>query len=451
MSLSAELARPVPKLARPRSGRTKSALESAADQIALAFGGVPKDDAPTRDVLAEVEAILGPDGAGLSKLVRSQLKFVPYLIWGPKSKWQVDVAFLDRYLARVAEAWPNGTRRLWRHYVLNFETESVLTQRLGIWLVQRRGSLPEPMRRVSDDYRILEATAAPGTLATAVLQSGKLLDELAQVGLNVGVLRSTSFAVEILAAAGRHLTAGAVPTEVPLRLSSFLGGVPKDAIRGAACSAGLQQAAMRDLVDGLVAWQRRSDPNDAEFEPTLDFLLAINGDPRFVRDRWYGKVGSGSIATVERWLSKATIEGFFRVIDTLKTDSLHWEARRAFWLSYLPHVTGAWLIAGPNAVPLAKRQDIRFGRFDRKGTDANHCGLMLQIGDAYVIEMNMNGSAIIWRAGTRGLPGLYEGSYNRRQYWDRKDDRDVFVLTHNVGWQQRFKDRIMQLTGIDVR
>lgn len=54
------------------------------------------------------------------------------------------------------------------------------------------------------------------------------------------------------------------------------------------------------------------------------------------------------------------------------------KARRAFWMSYLPHISRAWLIAGSNAVPLAEKEGFRFGMLE--GTvQADHCGLMLQI------------------------------------------------------------------------
>jgi hypothetical protein len=439
-------------MARMPSLRIKGALEVAADEIVLAFGGVPLEAAPTTDRLAEVEVLLGREGTGLETLSRKQLKVVPYIIWGSRPEWQSNVPFLKAYLSKVAESWRGSIRHLWRHYVLNFDEHSPATRYLAAWLRTYQDSMSEPMRHLSDKYNLLAVDVASDALADATLRGGDLLEDFGRVGLGFEVLRTSSLMVSILAAAGRALSRELAVSNVPAKLASLLGGSPADAIRGATCGEKLRQDATRSLVDGLVMWQQKTDPDDAAPEPTVDFLLALNGDPRFVRERWHRKVASDSIVAVERWLSRKTIEAFFRVIDRLKTDRPDmWRARRAFWLSYLPYVSRAWLVVGPGAMPLAKKEGLRFGRFVRAGTLNNHCGLLLQIRSACVMEMNMNGSAIIWTAGAKNLPGPYAETYDRSLYRESGDNRDVFVLSHNSGWEQKFKNRLMQMTGIDVR
>ncbi len=453
MSLSDELARPLPRMARLPGLQRKGALEHAADEIVLAFGGVPLEAAPETDRLAEVEGLLRSSGSGIQTLSRRDLKVVPYVIWGPDQHWQRDVPFLNAYLSKVAESWRGGIRHLWRHYILNFDAESPATHQFAAWLRTHQDRMPEPMRHLSSSYRLLDVNAAPAALAAASLHGSGRLEDVAHVGLGPEILRTSSMAVAILAEAGRHLSNDIVASNVPAKLTALLGDAPHDAIRGAVCAEGLRHKATRSLIDGLVHWQQRTDPNETAPEPTLDFLLALNGDPRFVRERWQGRVADQSIAVVERWLSRKTIEAFFRVIDRLDTDRPDmWRERRAFWLSYLPHVNRAWLVVGPGATPLAEKQGLRFGRFVAgDGTVNNHCGLMLQIRSACVMEMNMNGSAIMWTLNARNLPGLYEETYNRNAYRQSANNRDVFVLTHHSGWQQKFKDRLMQMTGIDAR
>ena len=112
----------------------------------------------------------------------------------------------------------------------------------------------------------------------------------------------------------------------------------------------------------------------------------------------------------------------------------------------------AWVGAGQAATPLAVQQGRRFGRFANGGGALfDQCGLILQIRGMCVLEMNKNGSAIFWTLGSEGLPGLYEEFYSPRECRARVDDRDVFRVTHGFGWQQKFRNRVLQMTGIDVR
>ena len=453
MSLSAELARTLSRVPRPRIPRTKSALEIAADRAAEAFGGLPRELEPAKDMIAWVEKALGADGTGVRRFARRELMFVPYVIWGSDPKWRENLAFVDDYLAVVAERWPNGVRRLWRHYILNFDSSSPATVRLARWLSERRERLPAPLREYSDKYRILDVERVAATLATATLRDNLVLQHTEDVGLSIEALRGATLAVETVAAIGAQLLDKSTAANVPGKLTAFMNGSPKDFILGSRSGEELRSLALRSVVDGLVGWQERLEHRDGAAEKTLDFLLALNGDPRFSRDRWHGKVAQASIDAMERWLSKDTIEAFFRVIDTLKTDDQRmWRERRAFWLSYLPYVDKAWLVVGQMAIPLAEQQGRRFGRFSKGGgAQADHCGLILQIRGMCVMEMNKNGSAIFWTLGYAGLPGLYEESYRPRDYRAAEDDRNVFRLLHLGAWQQKFRNRIVQMTGIDVR
>lgn len=120
MGLSDELDRPFPRIPLPTQFRRKAALESAAERIAAAFGGVPRTFEPRADDIARVQALLGPDGSGLASLKRGELKLVPYVIWQHDSPLKGDRAFVRRFLANIDVAWPRAAKRLWRHYVVNF-------------------------------------------------------------------------------------------------------------------------------------------------------------------------------------------------------------------------------------------------------------------------------------------------------------------------------------------
>src|SRR4051812_41643219 len=138
MSLSTELARALPRVPHPVLLKKKSALEIEADKAACAYGGVVREVPPARDVIAGVERALGPDGRNVHLLRRAELKIIPYLIWGPNPRWRNDLGFVNAYLAAVTAKWPTGVRRLWRHYALNFDPDSLVTIACAEWLAEHK-------------------------------------------------------------------------------------------------------------------------------------------------------------------------------------------------------------------------------------------------------------------------------------------------------------------------
>jgi hypothetical protein len=451
MSLSTELARGAMKLSHPALPKKKCALEIEADRIEKVFGGVATEVLPPEDFLARVEAALGEDGSGLHRLGRRELMVVPYVIWGTNPRWRDNRWFVQDYLALVAKRWPAGVRRLWRHYLLNFDPDSWATQEFATWLAARRDKAPALLQQFAQGYHLLEVKRAAGSLAEAALGGRALADNFEQIGLGHDAFRTSALLVAILAAAGRQLASATSVDRATERLGQLIGGKPDSVIAQAQCSSAARDQALRSLVDGLVVWQQRHDPHDVNPELALAFLVALNGDPRFQQHRWNGRVSDRSRAAVERWLCRETIEAFFRVIDALRTDRPDmWQERRSFWLRYLPHVSGAWLVVGPDAAALPQRGKLKFGHFRQHSVQHDQCGLMLQIRNACIMEMNKNGSAIFWETGAKNLPSLYQETYDRRKYLDAVDERKVFRLMHVFGWQRKFANQIQQMTGIYV-
>ena len=411
-------------------------------------------------MLDKVEALLRAPG-GLGLLGFRELKVIPYLIWGANAEWRDDRVFIRRYLSLVDAKWPTGAKRLWRHYALNFDPLTPATIEMADWFRGKHARLPELLRGFSDTYNLFDPAIATKTLGSAVISGEQLLQDINAIGLNAAVLRSSSLCVSVLAAAGLQLSNLPGTFEIIERLRGVLDGNPKNAVAEAICSPAIKLKAVRALTDGLVEWQEKSDAKNAKSDAVLDFLLALNGDPRFTPDRWHGKVSDRSIATVERWLSARTIEAFFSIIDRLKTDNDEaWKARRAFWLSYLPYVKDAWLVAGADAIPIAETQlgplkkssPPSFAIFEKRdGTSRSHCGLLLQIKNLCVFEMNNNGTAIFWDADCGQMPSLLKSSYNRRTCRNSVNDFSVFAIAHQGNWQRKFRSQILTMTGINVR
>jgi hypothetical protein len=453
MGLFAELSRPLPRIPVPILPKVKCALEVEADRVRARFGGVPREPAPARDVLARVEAMLGADGAGVAELRRRELRIVPYIVWGRNVRWRADAGFMRLFLTRVNSTWPNAPRRLWLHYALNFDAFCPATVEVAAWLHSRLDSLPEPIRAFSREFSLFDTERAPKLLAQSVFAGDPVVQTLFGLGVAADLLRPSALMASVLEAAGALLASAADVKDPTGRLLALLGGTARNSIAEANCAPKLQSRALRSLVDGLVAWQVRREVRSASPEPTVDFLLALNGDPRFKPTRWRGHVDDASIAAVQRWLSHKTIESFFRVIDALQTDRPDmWKDRRSFWLNYLPHISNAWLVAGKRAAPLAEREGTGFGRFSSNSSvQPDHCGLLLQIGSACVLEMNKTGRATFWDYNDPEMPRLYEATYNRYRFSSRVDSGHATAISHNSYWQAKFRDEIFTRTGIDIR
>lgn len=452
MSLSAELARPLPPVPHPYRLKYKCALEVEADRITEAFGGVPHEVEAPRDFVVEVERKLKTSHS-VGGLDRRELKVVPYILWGANAQWRNDRAFTHAFLSAVNARWSGGLRRIWRHYALNFDPDSPVTLEMAGWFRSQEARLPVLLQRFSATYHLFDPTSAPGVLGTRALQQDGLITDLATIGIGSALFRTSALCMTTIKATGERLPSTSRQVQVIERMRSLLDNQPKDAIAEAACEPATRAGTLRSLVDGLVAWQESFDPAGNQSDATVAFLLALNGDPRFVPERWNNKVSPRSKEGMQRWLSRKTIDAFFRVIDGLKTDRPDmWQERREFWMSYLPHVDGAWLVVGPDAAPLAEKEATGSARFEKgDGTQRKHCGLLLQIRNMCVLEMNLNGRAVFWDSSDSKMPGLFQSTYNRLKCIHAINDRSVFGLTHHPGWQYNFKSRIIQMTGISPR
>jgi len=120
----------------------------------------------------------------------------------------------------------------------------------------------------------------------------------------------------------------------------------------------------------------------------------------------------------------------------------------------LDKVSRAWLITGTNGLSIAKRLlDKSFGCFS-DGADPDHLGLMLQIGNYVILEMNQNGSTLFWNAGDKEMPGFFQPRYNRRKLIHMcplhltETDVGRFRLYHNSGWTFKYESAIRTWTGV---
>lgn len=433
-------------------------IAAELEKLALRYGAASAGAEPSADVYREVKSALSQGASGVAALPASRLIQVPHvLLYGRVGR--SDRQVVDAYLARLGEAGGHGARRLWTHYLLSLEDDDLATVRIAAWLRDALPSLPDRLMQFTTKYASLEPPKTHHLMAIEMLKGDDLAKDFERIGLGFGRVVTSALMASILGSVGRLLTMGANPPRPEARVREVLGDGAKLAFDQTEVRDDLKKRLLSTFIEGFVAWQRRVDPGDSKPEPVLDLLTTVNLDPRFSPGRWKG-VDDKTVAVVEKWLTRQTIEAFFRVVNRLQTDRPDmWKERRDFWLQYMEFVGRAWLILGDSAIPLAKEEKVRHGRFG-SGASHDHCGLLIEIDGLRVLEMNKNGRAIMWHPGK--VDRKVFPDFNREERFDRSGltasvqtqgtwANGAIGLAHHSGWQGKFANQIQQNTARGIR
>jgi hypothetical protein len=463
-SLRDELSRELPPLSAPKLGLLRSQLAAENERLDQFYGTIVIEGRLRPDEYEETKAALDRGVEGVDAMPRRLLRCVPRMVLYDNRKWRDDLSLIEAYLNRVERdgGYSSFFRSLWTHYLLTFEDRDPATIALAQFLQRHVDNLHCRLGAITRKYDLLDPGKGPFNIARAVFNGSSLSNELNSIGLSLGQLRLSSLIVVVLECIGRLLKTEPDNGDPVALVRALLENEVRDVILQAPTQIEHRNRATRTLIEGLVDWQEKAEGRGVTPEPVLSLVLDLNRDPRFSANRWHGIVGAEAIAAVEAWLSRQTIDAFFRVVNNLQVDRRDmWDERRKYWHSYLPFIRRAWLIVGAAAVPLAHREGVRFGNF--AGAARDHCGLLMQIDDLMVLEMNKMGRAILWKDGAvpqGGFPTMYDEQaiYDRRKIGMYVSDREEWMgaaigLRHIPpdGWQRKFADHIQQNTSRYVR
>ncbi|MDO9713176.1 EH signature domain-containing protein [Paracraurococcus lichenis] len=420
------------------------------------------EPAPRPDVFRAVKGALAQGATGVRDMPQSLLRHVPYALLYGERTGRSDGAVVKAYLDRFGEAGRSAPRRLWTHYVISLEADDLATNEIAGWLKRNRDVLPERLRDFSSKYEVLDPARSPIRMATEALGGDGFAEDVGKIGFSLQRLRPSALMAAILEGVGSALRGGSLMARDPIgRVKALLEGHVENAIAATQAREEVRRRALATFIEGFVSWQRRVDRYDQNPGPVLDLLTSVNEDPRFSPEKWRGIVTDATIDIIEGWLTRHTIEAFFRVVNRLPIERQDmWDDRREFWMAYLEFVHRAWLIVGERGVPFAQQEKIRFGRF-RGGAFADHCGLVLDFGDLCALEMNMNGRAVLWRPAEvhPSLLGKFPKVYDETPY-DRGTitryatgmwSQGCVGIVHNGPWQRKIADVIQQRTNQGIR
>jgi hypothetical protein len=155
-----------------------------------------------------------------------------------------------------------------------------------------------------------------------------------------------------------------------------------------------------------------------------------------------------------RWLAKATLEQFLKVVD--RVAAKHQYYRKAFWSAYIEKqfVSNSWVAFGAEGAEVARRLAEtsgdklmrQFATLGRSGSD--QAVLLLQIHDLIIADWSHNGRLRIWRRGNSSAPEFGSASYIASQLRASPE----FEIAHLPpdGWQPKAEAYIRRQTGIKL-
>jgi hypothetical protein len=196
-------------------------------------------------------------------------------------------------------------------------------------------------------------------------------------------------------------------------------------------------------------------------------LLQWLGDPRISLQLW-AAAGDEETKLMRRWLARASLDLFFRLIDDHAPQS-QWQFRHAFWLAYLERgaIADAWLALGSQVYSSAGAIAELGEAYGQLRGERKQCALLLRIGSLVIVEFTHDGKMRAWQSDPRVAPSLgrkeYDGAELKRECLEFPPDPrtrkggsiDRKGLRHdgsdNGKWQGSAAALIEQRAGIRIR
>jgi hypothetical protein len=348
----------------------------------------------------------------IASLPRKELRYAPWLLWNGKPPAASLPGLLSALLDQARTSAPT-LRRLISAYLRDFDPRATgindAATRIRKMLTRTEPRFG-PWRNAEKEVRLFDPARGPTALADRLLSDERPDETLARYKLNDPMLANGNYmmAVEdsIRAAAPLLLRKQTEPgLQRILRIME-----PAGKLRFPSRVGDTGQALLRAWLDS------GPEPAPALQQPVREVLLRWLGDPRLRPQRW-AALGEQEIALMRRWLTRASLDLFFRLIDQHAIEE-HWRYRHAFWLAYLRKgaIADAWLALGRQAHDSAvaiRELGGAYGRLRGPGVTANQSALLLRIGPLIIGEFTHIGKLRAWPADWRNAPQLGLQEYGK--------------------------------------
>lgn len=165
----------------------------------------------------------------------------------------------------------------------------------------------------------------------------------------------------------------------------------------------------------LQPWLRPDgDPGEDTRSQIQNFLLDHLGDPRLRAQRWH-EAGSAATALMQRWLTRASLRVFFKLISEYALDA-QFRYREAFWSACIERSpqADAWLALGSRIHASARGVEDLKGAYARlDGARSDQAVLLLRINNIIFCEWSHMGALRAWPTDWPSAPVLGRAVYSR--------------------------------------
>jgi hypothetical protein len=282
----------------------------------------------------------------LSDLSGKQQRYAAWLLWNGDKPAAALPGVLEMVLGEARNSC-GSLRRLIQAFVRDFDARAVGIGEAARCIQQALKASNDPRvenwRLAQKEVQLFEPAGGPQKLASALF------------GNDPAVVLSRYRLDDPILAASRYMMAveDTIRTAAPEMLRDGGTRALEHIVKILAPDRRLRFPARRAETARafLGAWfTGRGEPAPALQEPVRRLLLNWVGDPRLNQQRW-SEVGEKGTALMRRWLARASLDLFFRLIDQQHPSGSHWPYRRAFWFAYLEKgvITDAWLALGTDA------------------------------------------------------------------------------------------------------
>lgn len=432
-----------------------------------------QDAAPARppeEVLAKLKRNLKElalTGGNYELVPTRDLRYAPWLLWSADDPF-ASLPGLVEYLIGRAKERKSLLRGLIEAWIQGYAVDGINIRETGAALrrlvLAHQHPTMQAWARTDRLVRLFDTPGGPRSLALWLIEGTEEASSmLTSVGFDdplravSGYARATQR--ELLRLAPERL-AGRTGSRAATRLFTFLA--PEGTLRFTEPQeAGAVARSL--LTPWMVVSPKASEESRAAVQ---EFLLTHLGDPRRNTPSWNAS-GEDAIAVMRRWVAKATLDTFFRLVSDHALDA-HWVYRKAFWGACLKAgaIDDAWLALAVRVHDDARTMRELSGSFAKLtgiGVQGNQSVLLLRVGNLIICDWSHNGRIRAWPIDWGTAPRLFKPLYEKEELMTRGvpfpsnlrgkgGNSDGLGLGHfgseSGYWQESVAKLIAQRTGI---
>jgi len=344
-------------------------------------------------------------------LPHKDLRYAPWLLWNGKPPAATFPGLLARVLDQARGSNP-ALRRLISAYLRDFDPAASGVDQAAACIREMltgAGVRFDPWRTAQAETRLFDPARGPAALAARLLTQDRPAETLARYKLDDPMLDTGKYLMaveEAVRASAPYMLRNQGETGLQRVLQVV---APSDSLRFPQHAADTGRALLSAWLDG------GTQPAPALQQPVRQSVLRWLGDPRLRPQPW-AAVGERETMLMRRWLTRASLDLFFTLIDQYALDA-HWRYRHAFWLAYLEKgaISDAWLALGSETFSAARTIRDLGGAYGRlKGGAGERSALLLRIGPLVISEFSHNGKLRAWPAEWRTAPQLGRPDYGNK-------------------------------------